>query len=151
MEKKCDLESNENKIEFKILFEYLENLKQNNQIFQSSLLKELRQMREIMADLKKSIQEMPIKFADALTQCLDSVNGPSDSLSVDSEPEIVNFFNQIVITDDIKEEDSFVDFLDNSSKESEAETVHEKSGSTVDKFVFEYNPYLDLDKWLKKN
>jgi len=147
-EKKCDFECNENKIEFKILVEYLENLRQNNQTFQTNILKELKQMREVMADLKKSIQEMPIKFADALTQCLDSVNGRSDGLSVDSEPEIVDLLDKIEIINDCKEDNTFVDFADEFSKETKAD---EKSSSVVDKFVFEYNPYIDLDKWLKKD
>ena len=147
LETKTDSEFNENKIEFKILSEYLENLRKSNESFQTNILKELKQMRELMTDVKKSIDEMPIRFADAMTQCLESVQSRSDILSVDSEPEMIDIFDKIDVSKDCED----IEICDKTCFEVIPNPMSgEKSGSTVKKFVFEYNPHIDLDKWLKK-
>jgi len=142
---KTYLESNENKYDFKQMTDILENLKQNNDSFQTNILTELRQLREAVENMRNSLQELPIRFADVMTHCLDLGNSRSENASVSSEPEVVDIFDKM----DIKSvENGFIELSDKSELSS---NLDQKSSSAFDKFVFEYNSYIDLDKWLKKD
>ncbi|CAG2114230.1 unnamed protein product [Medioppia subpectinata] len=139
-ERKCDVVCSESKSEeLKAIMSCLETMKQNNDSFQKNILNELKQMKEVMTGLKTAIHELPIRFADSLTQCLDVLNSRSDCLSVDSEAEVADVFDKI----DIKE---CIDLSDKS-----VDSVDPKSAATLQKFIFPYDSELDMNKWLKKD
>ncbi|XP_054166335.1 uncharacterized protein LOC128963836 [Oppia nitens] len=164
----------DNNVLMKELIKSLETMRQNQERFETNVLTEMKQMKEVMSDLKLTLQELPIRFADALTQGLESVNNPSDCISINSEPEMVGSIRKISIADDIE-----TDFVDLSNDKQTTETHgHPKMASTaifekfvfdtkapvvdkfavnstqtpptVEKFVFPYDPKVDLNVWLKK-
>ncbi|CAG2165981.1 unnamed protein product [Oppiella nova] len=137
-DRKCGFVCNESKPELQLIMDRLETMQRSNQTFETNVLNQLRQMREEMSDMRKAIQELPIRFADSLTQCLDLVNNRAECLSVDSEPEVVDVFDKLHLNED----HDFVEIFNKTMTASEDSTA-------VKKFVFPYDSSLDLDKWLK--
>jgi len=135
-----------------LLINCMENMRQSNENLEKNILNELKQIGEVMADMRNAIHELPIRFADALTQCLDSVNSRSDSLSVDSESQMVHILDKmdVNINDNDIEDYSFVDLSDKTNS-SETQTLDSKTITTDNKFVFPYDSTLDLNKWLKRD
>lgn len=145
LKSKTCFDSNEERFDLQKLTDYLDNLKQSRDSFQSDIIGELRQLRQAVDNMKNSLQELPIRFADAFAHCLDSVNGRSESASVVSLPEVVDIIEKMDLKSDAIE-DGFVELNDKTEI-----CALEANDNRVDKFVFEYNSYIDLDKWLKKD
>jgi len=95
---------------------------------------------------------MPLKFSDALTNSLASVQSRSNSISIDSETEIVDIMDNIDISKSLEDDaDSHhsnrTETFDNYTKESS----NAIKSSTIDKFIFPYDSTIDMNKWLKKD
>jgi hypothetical protein len=145
---------NESKQEFKILVDFLNDMRKSNEQFQNNLLTELRQLKEVLIDLKSLTHEMPLKFSEALTNSLASVQSRSNSVSIDSETEIVDIMDNIDISKSLEDDANshyskrtdFTQTFDNYAKENS----NSIKSSTIDKFIFPYDSTIDMNKWLKK-
>jgi hypothetical protein len=151
---------NESKQEFKILIDFLNDMRKSSEEFQNNMLTELRQLKEVLIDLKSLTHQMPLKFSDALTNSLASVQSRSNSISIDSETEIVDIMDNIDISKSLEDDaDSHhsnrTDLSQIENRETFDNYPKESSNaiksSTIDKFIFPYDSTIDMNKWLKKD
>lgn len=150
----CNENCNKSKEEFKQLIDCLDNIRKNNEEFQSKLLNEVKQLKEVMIDLKLATNEMPHKFSDALNSSLASIQSRSNSISIESDTELVDILDSIEISkedEEISHSSNGIDLSQLEIIETEKKETNDKNSSTIDRFIFPYDSTLDMNKWLKKD
>lgn len=143
--------------DYKTLLAAVDVIRKNNEEFQRHVLNHLSELTRVLTQVKSAIND----FTSELSCSLASMQSRSHSVSIESDCELIDVINGIEISgqDDSTQEEQQTNQIqvDDVPKESNGETMIKqeefikKEEPTCNKFVFEYDPTIDLDKWLKKS